>query len=293
MEEEIIKEIVNDETMHCAACNITLYNESVWEVHKKGKKWNWSHKISCRHQKLLKQAVEERKLQKSSGKASANALSVTDNSAIGRIVVIHSFLESGPMQMKENDPIMAFISGMEDMKPQMSEKARKKQEKRRKKQQEQDEKNKLVIETQNREREEETKAINEQVASLNRRVKYVAADGNCMYHSIAQQLALEDSKMKSPIAYRVVRKLAADSLRKHKDEFAFFLDDGVDFEEYCRKVETSNGLNERDIWWVEWGGQLELRALSLSLQRPIHIYSADAPVIVMGEDMPVCICMCC
>ena len=39
MEEEIIKEIVNDETMHCAACNITLYNESVWEVHKKGKVW--------------------------------------------------------------------------------------------------------------------------------------------------------------------------------------------------------------------------------------------------------------
>ena len=40
------------------------------------------------------------------------------------------------MGMKEDDPIMAFISGMEDMKPQLSEKARKKQEKRRKKQQE-------------------------------------------------------------------------------------------------------------------------------------------------------------
>lgn len=145
------------------------------------------------------------------------------------------------MGMKEDDPIMAFISGMEDMKPQLSEKARKKQEKRRKKQQEQDEKNKLVIETQNREREEETEAINRQVASLNRHVKYVAADGNCMYHSIAQQLALEDSKMKSPIAYRVIRKKAADSLREHKDEFAFFLDEGVDFDEYCRKVETSNG----------------------------------------------------
>lgn len=196
------------------------------------------------------------------------------------------------MGMKEDDPIMAFISGMEDMKPQLSEKARKKQEKRRKKQQEQDEKNKLVIETQNREREEETEAINRQVASLNRHVKYVAADGNCMYHSIAQQLALEDSKMKSPIAYRVIRKKAADSLREHRDEFAFFLDEGVDFDEYCRKVETSNGLDGKERWWVEWGGQLELRALSLSLQRPIRIYSADAPVIIMGEDMPVGMCVC-
>ena len=144
------------------------------------------------------------------------------------------------MGMKEDDPIMAFISGMEDMKPQLSEKARKKQEKRRKKQQEQDEKNKLVIETQNREREEETEAINRQVASLNRHVKYVAADGNCMYHSIAQQLALEDSKMKSPIAYRVIRKKAADSLREHRDEFAFFLDEGGWF------------------WWVlQKGGNVE------------------------------------
>ena len=31
MEEEIIKEIVNDETMHCATCNVTLDNESVWK----------------------------------------------------------------------------------------------------------------------------------------------------------------------------------------------------------------------------------------------------------------------
>ena len=90
MEEEIIKEIVNDETMHCAACNITLYNESVWEVHKKGKKWVQNWKISHRHLKLLKHAIEERKFQKSSGKASTNVPANTDNSVKGWFTDIRS-----------------------------------------------------------------------------------------------------------------------------------------------------------------------------------------------------------
>lgn len=60
-EEEIIHEIVNDEKMHCAACNVTLYNESVWEVHKKGKKWGRMRLLRGRHLKQLKRAIEERK----------------------------------------------------------------------------------------------------------------------------------------------------------------------------------------------------------------------------------------
>ena len=91
MEEEIIKEIVNDETMHCAACNITLYNESVWEVHKKGKKWVQNWRISHRHLKLLKHAIEERKLQKSSGKAPVSVSTNTDDSAKGSFKHIRSF----------------------------------------------------------------------------------------------------------------------------------------------------------------------------------------------------------
>ena len=38
---------------------------------------------------------------------------------------------------------------------------------------------------------------------------------------------------------------------------------------------------------VEWGGQLELRAVSIAFQRPIHVYSADSPVVIMGEEIAV------
>ena len=88
---------------------------------------------------------------------------------------------SGLMGLKEDDPILAFISGMEDMKPKVSEKYLKKQKKRREKQREQDEKNRITLETQNRERDEETAIINEKVKKLHLHVKPVNADGNCLY----------------------------------------------------------------------------------------------------------------
>ncbi|KAK8809235.1 hypothetical protein WA171_000819 [Blastocystis sp. BT1] len=179
------------------------------------------------------------------------------------------------MRLKKDDPILAFISGMEDMKPKVSEKYLKKQKKRREKQREQDEKNRITLETQNRERDEEIGIINQKVKELHLHVKPVNADGNCLYRSVAEQLALQDPSMRSPTSYRIVRQKAANYMRSHPDEFKWFLDDSTDFEDYCNKVENSN----------EWGGQLELRALSIALQRPIHVYSADSPVVIMGEDI--------
>lgn len=35
---------------------------------------------------------------------------------------------------------------------------------------------------------------------------------------------------------------------------------------------------------AEWGGQLEIQALCAALGRVIYIYSADAPVLKMGEE---------
>ena len=36
---------------------------------------------------------------------------------------------------------------------------------------------------------------------------------------------------------------------------------------------------------AEWGGQLEIRALCCCLERRILVYSADSPVLTMGEEV--------
>jgi OTU domain-containing protein 6 len=79
--------------------------------------------------------------------------------------------------------------------------------------------------------------------------------------------------------YLELRKLAAKHLREHPEEFKPFLDvdSEDDYEVYCSKVESPT--------LAEWGGQIEIRAIANSLEHLIHIYDAEAPVLVMGERM--------
>ena len=76
-----------------------------------------------------------------------------------------------------------------------------------------------------------------------------------------------------------LRTLASTYLRSHSDEFAPFLGmipNDTEYIDYCNKVES--------VGDAEWGGQLEIKALCSSLKRTMMIYSADAPVIIMGDE---------
>lgn len=46
------------------------------------------------------------------------------------------------------------------------------------------------------------------------------------------------------------------------------------YREYCDKVANTN----------DWGGQLELQALSAALKVPISIFTADSSTLEMGEE---------
>jgi OTU domain-containing protein 6 len=72
--------------------------------------------------------------------------------------------------------------------------------------------------------------------------------------------------------------VAANYIRQHSSDFTPYLEMTAEdpaFEEYCRKVESDVD--------AEWGGQLEVTALAAALHTQIAIYSADSPVLVMGE----------
>lgn len=74
-----------------------------------------------------------------------------------------------------------------------------------------------------------------------------------------------------------LRKIAAKHLRDHSEEYKPFVDVDSDqgYEVYCAKVESST--------LAEWGGQVEIRAIANSLDLQVHIYDAEAPVLVMGD----------
>ena len=49
-----------------------------------------------------------------------------------------------------------------------------------------------------------------------------------------------------------------------------------EFQHYCLELETTSA----------WGGQLEVRALSMALGKPIEVIQAEGPSIIMGEECP-------
>lgn len=76
----------------------------------------------------------------------------------------------------------------------------------------------------------------------------IAPDGHCLFSAVADQLAQNGS----PVAggYKEVRKAATEYMLANRDDFAPFLEEGI--ESYAAKM--------RDT--AEWGGELELTALA-------------------------------
>ena len=107
----------------------------------------------------------------------------------------------------------------------------------------------------------------------------VPADGHCLFRAIAEQLNNEltmddddDDYEHVLMDYRILREKCADELALHQDTFAPFCEFDDSFSNYVERIRTSADA---------WGGHVELRALSQALHRPIIVYSASAPPLVM------------
>ena len=97
-----------------------------------------------------------------------------------------------------------------------------------------------------------------------------------LLRSIADQLRYRGDQETS---FGELRKRAAQYMRDHAEEFAPFLGhdpNDEDYTAYCDKVES--------VVLAEWGGQLELKALSHVLGLPIHVYDGSN-IIKMGDNI--------
>lgn len=157
-------------------------------------------------------------------------------------------------------------------------KAEKKKEKKReaaRKRREASEQEDVSAITESRERESEKLAS--LIASKSLSIHSIASDGDCLYNSVKHQLSQQGIQ----VSVKELRHKAADHMRTHRNSFRPFIptEEGEmisdqQFERYCHTLETSK----------EWGGNLELEALSQALQCPVHVFQADAPIIEFGPQ---------
>ena len=117
-------------------------------------------------------------------------------------------------------------------------------------------------------RADERKIMEEQLKARGLIEKEVRSDGHCMYAAVADQLQQNGTKVGSeePLGYQAVRRKAAAYIQSHPDDFAPFLEEPLD--EYVAKVRDTG----------EWGGQLELSALSKAYGLTINVLQGDGRV---------------
>eukprot|EP00928_Gymnodinium_smaydae_P062376 TRINITY_DN46259_c0_g1_i1.p1 TRINITY_DN46259_c0_g1~~TRINITY_DN46259_c0_g1_i1.p1 ORF type:complete len:303 (+),score=94.63 TRINITY_DN46259_c0_g1_i1:58-966(+) len=162
------------------------------------------------------------------------------------------------------------------------EKSQRKRDNRSKREEEREqEKERERLEAGPSARELELAAIAARLARLKppQRVFEVAADGNCLYHAVGDQLRRAGYQLRSGSSstFQEVRSLCADFLRRSPEEYAPFaeLADGEDYDGYCNRVEQS----------ADWGGELELRALADGLGAQIVVHRAEAAEpLMLGSD---------
>ena len=131
----------------------------------------------------------------------------------------------------------------------------------------------------------EKDAMQKEFDSRNLIEKEVRSDGHCLYAAVADQLSEAGIGLKSGFStslseperasipdYLVVRQVAASYISDHPNNFLPFLEKPLD--DYTRKIRETG----------EWGGHLELSALSKAYHVNINILQGNNRVEVIASD---------
>lgn len=123
----------------------------------------------------------------------------------------------------------------------------------------------------------------DQLTEVGLKIVDIAADGNCLYRAISHQLAFQGAVQQPD--HEALRGICADYMQAHADDYLPFLEEEFaspdGFEKYLAQVRGT-----------EWGGELELRALSEVLGHPIKVYQGKGdPIIDIGQSRKSALCV--
>jgi len=126
-------------------------------------------------------------------------------------------------------------------------------------------------------RNREAEQIKTILNSRNLVIKEVPSNGDCLFAGIVHHLHLGGVQT----SVKEMRKAATDEIKSSPDDYLPYLSNSAgdmlnqaEFEKYCQDM----------LETPAWGGQVELRALSKALKRPIEVIQANGPQMVIGEE---------
>ena len=123
----------------------------------------------------------------------------------------------------------------------------------------------------NKRRDEIDEEFIKELEKLGYFIREVGGDGNCLFRSVSDQM---DNTEKN---YKEYRSRCIEYMVQNKDEFINFLEDDEPFDKYIQRMSEDG----------EWGGNLEIYALSRLLNANFYIYIFKQPMYVVNNfDKP-------
>lgn len=107
----------------------------------------------------------------------------------------------------------------------------------------------------------------------------IASDGNCLYNAVRHQLQVT-GRLADDV--QTMRHKTAGYIRQNKDSLIFYMTNAetgdclndAEFAKYCDDLQNT----------AAWGGQVEISALSQTLQVPIEVIQATGAPTIQGDD---------
>ena len=98
-------------------------------------------------------------------------------------------------------------------------------------------------------------------------IREVGGDGNCLFRSVSDQM---DNNQNN---YKLYREMCINYMKENKDEFIPFIEDDEPYDKYISRMEEDG----------EWGGNLEIYALSKVLNANFYIYIHKHPMYIVNN----------
>ena len=117
----------------------------------------------------------------------------------------------------------------------------------------------------NRKKDEIDEEFIKELEKLGYFIREVGGDGNCLFRSVSDQM---DDTEKN---HKIYREMCISYMKKNEEEFAPFIEDDETFDKYLERMEEDG----------EWGGNLEIYALSKVLEANFYIYIHKHPMYVV------------
>ena len=105
----------------------------------------------------------------------------------------------------------------------------------------------------------------EELLKLGYYIREVQGDGNCLFRSVSEQIEETQNN------FEKYRKITTDYMEEHKEEFQPFIEDDITIDDYIKSMKEDK----------EWGGNLEIYALSMALHANFYVYIHNHPMYVV------------